>query len=128
LSTDPESLVRVLDNLISNALKFSEFGKTILVLVFTEDDRLVVAVQDEGPGISPDDQKKMFKRFQRLSAQPTNNEHSSGLGLSIVKALTEKVGAHIEVQSELGKGTTFRLVFPAALFHLLPEPVMNQES
>ncbi len=128
LRTDPESLVRVLDNLISNALKFSEFDKAIVVSVCTKQDRLVVAVQDEGPGISPDDQKKMFKRFQRLSAQPTNHEHSSGLGLSIVKALTEKVGAHVEVQSELGKGTTFRLVFPAELFHLLTEPVLNQES
>lgn len=120
LHTDPESLVRVLDNLISNALKFSEFGKAILVLVFAEKEQLIIAVQDEGPGISADDQKKMFKRFQRLSAQPTNNEHSSGLGLSIVKALTEKVGATVEVESELDKGTTFRLVFPAELFHLLP--------
>lgn len=125
LHTDPESLVRVLDNLISNALKFSEFGKAVRVLVFVEEDQLIVAVQDEGPGISSDDQKKMFKRFQRLSAQPTNNEHSSGLGLSIVKALTEKVGATVEVETELDKGTTFRLVFPAELFYLLPEPAQT---
>lgn len=128
LHTDPESLVRVLDNLISNALKFSEFNKAVRVLVATEGGRLVVAVQDEGPGISPDDQKKMFKRFQRLSAQPTNHEHSSGLGLSIVKALTERVGATVEVESELGKGTTFRLVFPADLFYVLPEIVFNQNQ
>ena len=126
LRTDPESLVRVLDNLISNALKFSEFGKAILVFVYVEKDQLIVAVQDEGPGISPQDQTKMFKRFQRLSAQPTNNEHSSGLGLSIVKALTEKVGAHVEVESELGKGSIFRLVFPANLFYALTEQAVDQ--
>jgi signal transduction histidine kinase len=126
LLTDPESLVRVLDNLISNALKFSEFGKAVRVRTFVESNRLVVTVEDEGPGISAEDQAKMFKRFQRLSAQPTNNEHSSGLGLSIVKALTEKVGAHVEVESELGKGTTFRLVFPADLFQLQSEPVLTE--
>lgn len=126
LRTDPESLVRVLDNLISNALKFSEFGKAIQVFAYVDKDQLIIAVQDEGPGISCEDQAKMFKRFQRLSAQPTNNEHSSGLGLSIVKALTEKVGARIEVESELGKGTTFRLVFPSNLFHTLTEQAVNQ--
>ena len=126
LRTDPESLVRVLDNLISNALKFSEFGKAIVVFVSVEKDQLIIAVQDEGPGISREDQAKMFKRFQRLSAQPTNNEHSSGLGLSIVKALTEKVGARVEVESEVGKGTTFRLVFPADLFYVLTEQTVNQ--
>ncbi len=126
LRTDPESLVRVLDNLISNALKFSEFGKAVRVRAFVDDNQLIVTVEDEGPGISREDQAKMFKRFQRLSAQPTNNEHSSGLGLSIVKALTEKVGATVEVESEIGKGTTFRLVFPADLFHSLPEAITKQ--
>lgn len=112
LRTDPESLVRVLDNLISNALKFSPFGRRVYVQTEWRDEQLTIAVKDEGPGISPEDQEKLFKRFQRLSAQPTNNEGSSGLGLSIVKALTEKLGATIEVDSVLNEGTTFRLVFP----------------
>lgn len=120
LRTDPESLVRVLDNLISNALKFSEFNKSVRVCVNTEQGQLIVSVEDEGPGILPEDRPKLFKRFQRLSAQPTNNEHSSGLGLSIVKALTERMGATVDVQSEVGKGTAFRLVFPSELFRLLP--------
>jgi signal transduction histidine kinase len=113
LHTDPESLVRILDNLISNALKFSPFGRKIYVETELRDQILCIAVRDEGPGITPDDRVKLFKRFQRLSAQPTNNEGSSGLGLSIVKALTEKVGATIEVESTVNVGTTFRLVFPA---------------
>ncbi|GAB3984941.1 hypothetical protein GCM10028806_60750 [Spirosoma terrae] len=113
LYTDPESLVRILDNLISNALKFSPFGRNVYVQTDMREQGLVIAVRDEGPGISTEDQEKLFKRFQRLSAQPTNNESTSGLGLSIVKALTEKLGATIEVDSTENVGTTFKLVFPA---------------
>ncbi|GAA4449897.1 hypothetical protein GCM10023189_09690 [Nibrella saemangeumensis] len=113
LHTDPESLVRILDNLISNALKFSLFGKNIFVNSYLKQGQLYIAVRDEGPGIGPDDMPRLFKRFQRLSAQPTNNESSSGLGLSIVKSLTEKLGATIEVESVVGEGTTFRLAFPS---------------
>ncbi|GAA4417190.1 hypothetical protein GCM10023187_49370 [Nibrella viscosa] len=112
LHTDPESLVRILDNLISNALKFSLFGKNIFINSYLRQEQLYIAVRDEGPGIPPEDMSKLFKRFQRLSAQPTNNESSSGLGLSIVKSLTEKLEATIEVDSLVGEGTTFRLVFP----------------
>lgn len=112
LHTDPESLVRILDNLLSNALKFSPFGRNVYVEVEHGQQELVICVRDEGPGISPADQAKLFKRFQRLSAQPTNHENSSGLGLSIVKSLCEKIGTTIEVDSTLNVGTTFRLVFP----------------
>lgn len=113
LYSDPESLGRVLDNLLSNALKFSAFGRNVYIHTERRNQALIIAVRDQGPGISPDDLLKLFKRFQRLTAQPTNNEGSSGLGLSIVKALTEKIGATIEVDSQVNVGTTFRLVFPA---------------
>lgn len=113
LHTDPESLVRILDNLISNALKFSPFGRNVYVEIEWRGPELTIGIRDEGPGLSPDDRVKLFKRFQRLSAQPTNNEGSSGLGLSIVKALTDKLGAFLEVDSIIGTGTTFRLVFPS---------------
>lgn len=118
LYTDPESLIRILDNLISNALKFSPFGRNVYIQTELLDKKLTISVQDEGPGITPADQEKLFKRFQRLSAQPTNNEGSSGLGLSIVKALTEKLGATIEVDSTVTIGTTFRLIFPAEYVRL----------
>jgi signal transduction histidine kinase len=113
LHSDPDSLSRILDNLISNALKFSPFGRHVYLETELRDHQLLIAVRDEGPGITPDDRVKLFKRFQRLSAQPTNDEGSSGLGLSIVKALTEKIGATIEVDSIVNAGTTFRLVFPS---------------
>lgn len=115
LHTDPESLVRILDNLISNALKFSLFGKNIFINSYLKEEQLYITVRDEGPGIPPEDMPKLFKRFQRLSAQPTNNESTSGLGLSIVKSLSEKLEATIEVDSVVNEGTTFRLVFPPNL-------------
>ncbi|SFF24033.1 sensor histidine kinase [Spirosoma endophyticum] len=127
LHSDPKSLVRILDNLISNALKFSPFGQRVHIHTELINHQLRLAIKDEGPGISPDDQAKLFKRFQRLSAQPTNNEGSSGLGLSIVKSLTEKLGASIEVESSMHVGTTFRVVFPAEFVRLGHQNKVEQE-
>ncbi|GAB4044083.1 sensor histidine kinase [Spirosoma jeollabukense] len=127
LHSDPKSLVRILDNLISNALKFSPFGRRVYVHTELVNHQLTMAIKDEGPGISPDDQVKLFKRFQRLSAQPTNNEGSSGLGLSIVKSLTEKLGASIEVESVMHVGTTFRVVFPAEFVRLGHQEKVGRE-
>lgn len=69
-------------------------------------------MSDEGPGISEEDQRLMFRKFMKLSARPTNGESSTGLGLSIVKALVEELGGRIEVESVVGKGTTFRCEIP----------------
>lgn len=128
LHTDPESLVRILDNLISNALKFSPFDRNVYIATNLRNGQLSIAVRDEGPGIPPEERGKLFKRFQRLSAQPTNNEDSSGLGLSIVKALTDKLGASIEVDSTVSIGTTFRLVFPAHYVRLDEAEALSAHS
>ncbi len=100
-------LNRILDNLISNAIKFSPSGKKVVVWVEEKNDTLYLNVKDEGPGISVEDQKKLFLKFQKLSAKPTAGESSTGLGLSIVKTLTEKMGGSIACESELGKGSNF---------------------
>ena len=125
LHSEPELLERVLDNLLSNALKFSSFGRHVYLQTELRNQELLITLRDQGPGFSPADLLKLFKRFQRLSAQPTNNEGSSGLGLSIVKALTDKLGATIEVYSQVGVGTTFQLVFPAK-YVLTGNPVSSQ--
>ncbi|NJL13969.1 MAG: HAMP domain-containing histidine kinase [Microscillaceae bacterium] len=111
--TDRESLRRILDNLLSNAIKFSESHKAVYVRLFAENGLACISVKDEGPGISEEDQHKMFKKFQKLSAQPTGGETSTGLGLSIIKVLTEKLGGQIHYQTQLGKGTTFTLCLPS---------------
>jgi signal transduction histidine kinase len=102
---DQQMLTRILDNLVSNASKFSDKGKSIHLRAWSTEQYLNFSVRDEGPGISGDDQKKMFKKFQKLSAQPTGGESSTGLGLSIVKGIIEKLNGSIQVISKLGEGT-----------------------
>jgi signal transduction histidine kinase len=77
-----------------------------------------ISVSDQGPGISPDDQQKLFKKFQRLSARPTGGESSTGLGLAITQTLVQQLRGTIEVDSTLGQGTTFTVVLPSAGFSL----------
>ncbi|MFY7998337.1 MAG: hybrid sensor histidine kinase/response regulator [Candidatus Kapaibacteriota bacterium] len=111
---DPTLTIQVLDNIVSNAVKYSPHDKNIWVRasLHPEQKQVRVAVKDEGPGFSEDDKKKLFGKFARLSAKPTGGEHSTGLGLSIVKRLAEAMGATIWCESELGKGATFFIDFP----------------
>lgn len=111
-TTDPSLLSRLLNNLVSNAIKFSPSDKSIFLTLKESTDSLIISVKDEGPGISQEDQKKMFKPFQRLSAIPTGGESSNGLGLSIVKSIVEKLSGQISVQSEMKKGTEFTITLP----------------
>lgn len=112
--TDRNHIDRILQNLLSNALKFSGPNTTIRLGASRKEDAVTFFVSDEGPGISEEDQKLMFRKFMKLSARPTNGESSTGLGLSIVKGLIEELGGKIEVESAVGKGTTFRCEIPAA--------------
>nr|WP_321409605.1 sensor histidine kinase [uncultured Carboxylicivirga sp.] len=112
LTTDPFLLTRVLNNLMSNAIKFSEKQTRIDVSVIENKTKVAFIVKDEGPGISSQDQEKMFKLFQKLTARPTDGERSNGLGLSIVKALTDKLGGQIEVNSQPGNGAEFKVLLP----------------
>lgn len=105
-------LVRVLDNLISNAVKFSPQGKRVFVRLTQVEDAFEIGVRDEGPGIAKSEQGQLFDKFCKLSARPTAGESSSGLGLSIVKKLTELLGGSVSVISEVGKGAEFVVRFP----------------
>lgn len=103
---------RILDNLISNAIKYSPAGKKIFVSVETEDNRLLFRVKDEGPGFEPEDLKNIYKKFHRLTAQPTAGESSNGLGLAIVKKLCDELGAEIDLISKPKEGAEFIVKFP----------------
>ena len=85
VTTDEQAVVQILDNLLSNAIKYSPLGKNVNVRVKPFQKTVRIEIQDEGEGISEGDKKKLFGKFTRLSAQPTGGEHSTGLGLSIVK-------------------------------------------
>jgi signal transduction histidine kinase len=109
---DPAVTVQVLENLVSNAVKYSPPGKNIFVRLKKHAQGARVEVQDEGPGLNAEDQKKLFGKFARLSAKPTGGEHSTGLGLSIVKKMVEAMNGKVWCESELGRGATFIVEFP----------------
>jgi signal transduction histidine kinase len=109
---DPAATMQILDNLISNALKYSPPNTTTHVHTLPEADCILVTVRDEGPGISVADQKKLFQKFTRLTARPTGGESSTGLGLAIVKRLAEAMSGTIQCHSAPGGGTTFTLRLP----------------
>ena len=111
---DNDKTVEVIENLLSNAVKYSPHGKNVFVRVKSSVDAVRVEVQDEGPGISEEDMKKLFGKFARLSARPTGGEHSTGLGLSIVKKMVEAMHGRVWCESELGKGATFVVELPQA--------------
>jgi signal transduction histidine kinase len=110
--TDQQYLRRIMDNLMSNAIKFSGQGTNIYVKLADSPDQISLAIRDEGPGITPDDQLRLFKKFQRLTARPTGGESSTGIGLSIVKVLVERLHGEIKVNSVVGKGTEFAVSLP----------------
>ncbi len=117
---DAERIREVFDNLVSNAIKYSPIGKTIWVRVLratsSDGDALPVirfTVRDEGQGLTEEDMKKIFGRFQRLSAIPTGGESSTGLGLSIAKQLVELHDGKLWAESEgKNKGATFIAELP----------------
>lgn len=109
---DRNAALQILDNLVSNAVKFSPPKTTVLLRVNNADGFVDLAVKDQGPGLSAADQKKLFGKFVRLSAQPTGGETSTGLGLSIVKKLAEAMSGTVVCHSELGAGATFTLRLP----------------
>jgi signal transduction histidine kinase len=94
-------------------LKFSPSQTRITVRVEALDKRARVSVEDQGPGLTEEDRKKLFGRFSRLSAKPTGGEKSTGLGLSIVKHMVEAMDGRIWVDSEPGHGAAFRVDLPA---------------
>lgn len=117
---DENLYVQVLDNLVSNAVKYSPCGKNIWVKLECYNGSLELSVRDEGPGLSKEDQAKMYNKFCKLTPQPTGQESSTGLGLSIVKKYVEMMNARISLRSEEGKGCNFIVKFP-----LSEEKMMN---
>jgi signal transduction histidine kinase len=115
VEADEVKLERVFDNLISNALKFSPSNTKITVnckIIRAESQSRVIAeIIDQGPGFKDEDIPLMFKKFSKLSAKPTGDESTTGLGLSIVKKLTEAMGGSIAYETVQGKGTKFTIEF-----------------
>ena len=109
---DRVAVAAVLDNLLSIAVKYSPHGKRIWVQVRAEKTSAVCSVQDEGPGLSQEEQARLFQRGVRLSPVPTGGEPSAGYGLAVAKELTEKLGGEIWCVSTPGQGACFSLRLP----------------
>lgn len=112
VNSDSNILGRITDNLLSNAVKFTAKGGQVNFDLRLKEAILVLSIKDDGLGFSDKDKTKVFQKFQRLSARPTAGESSTGLGLSIVKTLVEKLGGVIDLESERGKGSKFTVTIP----------------
>jgi signal transduction histidine kinase len=111
---DADRIREAIDNLVSNAVKYSPIGGKISVLVAPDAGGTAIRVTDDGPGLSPEDIGRLFGRFQRLSAKPTAGESSTGLGLSIVKRIVDMHGGEVTAGSDgPGYGSTFTILLPA---------------
>ena len=110
---DEHLITSVIENIISNASKFSDHGKNIFVSIHEIENNFVLSIKDEGPGFSPEDLDSAFKKFKQLSSKPTGGESSTGLGLYIVKRIVDLHGGTIEIKSEgKNKGAEFIIALP----------------
>jgi two-component system sensor histidine kinase/response regulator len=113
VQADPMALDQVLDNLISNAIKFSPSGKEVLVRLHGGIAQAECHVCDQGVGFTEEDKKGMFHRYARLSARPTRGEPSTGLGLSIAKKLVQAMNGDLIYEGSPGTGATFIVRLPS---------------
>jgi signal transduction histidine kinase len=112
LTGDPGRLGQAIDNLISNAIKYSPEGGTVAVRIQPGDDECAIEIEDHGIGIATDDQGKLFDRFFRGSTAVNLHIQGVGLGLSIVKRIVDGHGGTVDVLSKPGNGATFRMAIP----------------
>ncbi|MDY6994050.1 MAG: hybrid sensor histidine kinase/response regulator [Pseudomonadota bacterium] len=109
---DPVATTQALENILSNSIKFSPPGKQVYIRLKRDQQMIRCEIEDQGPGLSTADQAKLFGKFSRLTPRPTHHEHSTGLGLFIVKRLVEAMRGQIWCQSELGQGCVFIVSLP----------------
>ncbi len=108
-------ILRIMNNLILNAVKFTPKGGTIEVSADIFENGLRLSVKDTGVGILPEYKKKIFEKFSQAEGEQVNFKKGKGLGLTFCKLVVEAHGGRIWVESELGKGSTFYVALPANL-------------
>jgi signal transduction histidine kinase len=133
VESDERWLAHILMNLLANAVKFTpEHGKVVLRALCAEDDEtLVLEVEDSGIGIAPEQRQRIFEPFRQLASGDEKGYGGVGLGLALVARLTDLLGATVELDSTVGKGSTFRVFVPSGyrgkrttkLMHAISPPV-----
>ena len=119
---DAARVKQIVSNLASNAVKFTDTG-AVTILVCQEAERLIIQVEDTGPGMSADIAARLFSRFVQADVTVTQRYGGSGLGLSICRELTRLMGGDLSVSTELGFGTRFQFVMPGKRMEAKPNPV-----
>lgn len=117
MNFDGEAIASVLINLLSNAMKFSPKEKVVAVKLFRGDENAILQVADKGIGIEPKDVPKIFQRFYQSDNKMIAERKGSGLGLTLVKHITEAHHGTIHVESEIGKGSSFHVILPISDTH-----------
>ncbi|MEM7017333.1 MAG: sensor histidine kinase [Pseudomonadota bacterium] len=112
LYVDAYAIQSIFDNLLSNAVKYSPVGTDVMIRMLPQEDVVRFEIQDQGPGLTEADQQKLFGKYNRLSAKPTDGEHSTGLGLFIVKQLVDAMNGKVWCESAGGKGAMFVVTLP----------------
>lgn len=111
---DPQKAMQIINNLLSNAMKFTPRKGKINILIYKKNKMISMEIKDSGQGIAEEELNRIFEKFQKTSTQATEGEKGSGLGLTIVKQLTDLHNGKIEVKSKVGDGTSFIVSFPVA--------------
>lgn len=112
LRMDPDRLQQILNNLVSNALKYTPRGGRVTVRIDAKDDHVVIAVSDTGIGLTAEDRAHLFEKFFRSARPEVQMAEGAGIGLALVKGVVEAHGGRIEAEGEPGKGSTFRVILP----------------
>ena len=117
IEADPNRLEKILLNLLTNAIKFTQPADTIVVGFCQDEDSVRIKVKDTGVGIAEHNLSKIFERFHQVDASSTRKYQGVGIGLSLTKDLVEKHGGELSVKSELGTGTCFTVQLPIKQTH-----------
>ena len=112
IEADQALLQQALQNLVENAIKYTEIGGQVSVKVGVQGDQMIFEIHDTGIGIAPADQQRLFEKFYRAAPRGMKSERGSGLGLAIVRSIAERHGGRVWLRSQLGKGSTFFLAIP----------------
>ena len=117
IMADADEISRLFTNLISNAIKYNRDQGTITIKLSLSDNYLLTMIKDTGIGLKPEDKKKLFTEFFRAKNEKTKNISGTGLGLSIVKRIIDSYSGKIDIESEYGEGTTFKVFLPTIIIN-----------
>ena len=112
IEADPKHMRQLWDNMVSNAIKYTEEGGTVEITMTVQDGQVVTTIRDTGIGIAPEDRPRIFEEFYRTKAAQAVSEMGTGLGLSMVKHIVETYHGQIDLQSTVGEGSTFTITLP----------------